>query len=89
MFGSSYANYLDMSFWLGSWYEHPLQVYASYNILQYLCDFIHVLIFCNCLKMPKKSQINESSDKVTKVFPIVLTVEPRIVDKMEQVVKKN
>jgi hypothetical protein len=30
------------------------KVFASYNILQYLWDFIHVLIFCNCLKMPKK-----------------------------------
>ena len=29
------------------------KVFASYNILQYLC---------NCLKMPKKSQISEYSD---------------------------
>ena len=33
------------------------KVFASNNILQYLCDFIH-----DCLKMPKKSQINEYSD---------------------------
>jgi hypothetical protein len=37
------------------------KVFASYNILQYLCDFISSYI-CNCLKMPKKSQINEYSD---------------------------
>ena len=62
MFGSSYLNHLDMSFWLGSWYEHPLQ---SICILQrspisvwfYPCSYI-----CNRLKMPKKSQINEYSD---------------------------
>jgi hypothetical protein len=39
-----------------------LKVFASYNILQYLCDFIHVLNICNYLKMPKKSQINEYSN---------------------------
>ena len=37
------------------------KVFASYNILQclwfYPCSYI-----CNCLKMPKKSQINEYSD---------------------------
>jgi hypothetical protein len=39
------------------------KVFASYNILQCLCDFIHVLKYiCNCLKMSKKSQINEYSD---------------------------
>jgi hypothetical protein len=62
MFGSSYLNHLGMSFWLVSWYEHPLQ---SICILQhtpiyvwfYPCSYI-----CNCLKMPKKSQINEYSD---------------------------
>ena len=26
------------------------KVFASYNILQYLCDFIHVLIFINVSK---------------------------------------
>ena len=35
------------------------KVFASYNILQYLCDFIHVLTFVTVSKMPKKSQINE------------------------------
>ena len=62
MFGSSYLNHIDMSSWLGSWYEHPLQ---SICILQhspismwfYPCSYI-----CSCLKMPKKSQINEYSD---------------------------
>jgi hypothetical protein len=40
------------------------KVFASYNILQYLwfypCSYI-----CNCLKMPKKSQINEYSDTLS------------------------
>jgi hypothetical protein len=39
------------------------KVFASYNILQYLCDFIHVLIFVTVSKMLKKSQINEYSDQ--------------------------
>jgi hypothetical protein len=38
------------------------KVFASYNILQYLCDFIHILIFVTISKMPKKSQIIEYSD---------------------------
>ena len=39
------------------------KVFASYNILQYLCDFIHVTSYiCNSLKMPKKTQMNEYSD---------------------------
>jgi len=39
------------------------KVFASYNILQYLCDLIYPCSYiCNCLKMPKKSQINEHSD---------------------------
>ena len=38
------------------------KVFASYNILQYLCDLIHVLIFVTVSKLPKKSQINEYSD---------------------------
>jgi hypothetical protein len=37
MFGLSYLNHLDMN--------TRFKVVASYNILQYLCDFIHVLIF--------------------------------------------
>ena len=28
-----------------------IKVLASYNILQYLCDFIHVLIFVNVKKV--------------------------------------
>ena len=38
------------------------KIFASYNILQYLCDFIHVLIFVSVSKCWKKSQINEYSD---------------------------
>jgi hypothetical protein len=37
-----------------------LKVFASYNILQYLCDFIHVLIFVTvskCRKSPKLMNI--------------------------------
>jgi hypothetical protein len=36
------------------------KVFASYNILQYLCDFIHVLIFVavsKCRKSPKLTNI--------------------------------
>jgi hypothetical protein len=36
------------------------KVFASYNILQYLCDFIHVLIFVTvskCQKIPKLTNI--------------------------------
>jgi hypothetical protein len=36
------------------------KVFASYNILQYLCDFIHVLIFITvskCRKSPKLTNI--------------------------------
>ena len=36
------------------------KVFASYNILQYLCDFIHVLIFITvskCQKSPKLTNI--------------------------------
>jgi hypothetical protein len=36
------------------------KVFASYNILQYLCDFIHVLIFgtvSKCRKSPKLTNI--------------------------------
>ena len=36
------------------------KVFASYNILQYLCDFVHVLIFVNvskCQKSPKLTKI--------------------------------
>ena len=51
------------------------KVFASYNILQYLCDFIHVLYICNCLKMPKKSQINEYSNEscdTDDAFPSIM-----------------
>ena len=36
------------------------KVFAFYNILQHLCDLIHVHIFVS--KMPKKSHTNEYSD---------------------------
>ena len=50
------------------------KVFASYNILQYLCDFIHVFIFINvskCRKSPKLTNIvineeNDDNDNNTK-----------------------
>jgi hypothetical protein len=36
------------------------KIFASYNILQHLCDFIHVLIFVivsKCQKIPKLTNI--------------------------------
>ena len=40
------------------------KVFASYSILQYLCDFIHVLMFVTVSKCQKNSQINEYSDNI-------------------------
>ena len=51
--------------WVPNWgldMNTPFKVLASYNILQYMCAFIHVLISITVSKMPKKSQINEYSD---------------------------
>jgi hypothetical protein len=33
------------------------KVFASYNILQYLCDFIHVLIFVTVSKYRKNPKL--------------------------------
>ena len=56
--------------WLGSWYEHPLQsiciLQHSPNVWFYPCSYI-----CNCLKMPKKSQINEYSDHPSAFYSTV------------------
>ena len=41
------------------------KVFASYNILQYLYDFIRVLVFVIVSKCQKKSQINEYSDHIS------------------------
>ena len=44
------------------------KVFASYNILQYLCDFIHVLIFVTvskCQKSPKLTNIVIATVTVT------------------------
>ena len=54
MYGSPYLNHLDMN--------TRFKVFASYNILQYVFDFYPCSYIRNCLKMPKKSQINEYSD---------------------------
>ena len=49
------------------------KVFASYNILQYLCDFIHVLIFVTVSKYQK-------SPKLTNIVIIMRLVEkPMIV----------
>ena len=53
MFGSSYLNIL---IWVLNWVldiNTRFKVFASYNILQYLCDFIHVLIFVTVSKCQK------------------------------------
>ena len=64
-----------------SWYEFLIiwvldmntrfKVFVSYNILRYMwfypCSYI-----CNCLKMPKKSQINEYSDTSSSSSMITL-----------------
>ena len=44
------------------------KVIAYYNIFQYLCDFIHVLIFVIVSKCRKKSQINENSDSTERCW---------------------
>ena len=38
------------------------KVFVSYNIFQYLCDLIHVLMFVIVSKSRKKTQFNEYSD---------------------------
>ena len=45
MFGLSYLNHLDMNLNWVLELNTRFKVFASYNILRYLCDFIHVLIF--------------------------------------------
>ena len=52
MFGLSYLNHLDMN--------TRFKVFASYNILQYMCDLIHVFIFVvvsKCRKNPKLTNV--------------------------------
>jgi hypothetical protein len=48
------------------------KVFASYNILQYPCDFIDVLIFVTVSKCRKNSQINEYSDTIFSVVRVGL-----------------
>ena len=48
------------------------KVLASYNILQNLCGFIHVLIFVTISQCRKKSQINEYSDHYKLIYFIVV-----------------
>ena len=48
------------------------KVFASYNILQYMCDFIHVLIFVTvskCRKSPKIANIVNFSWVAKCAFP--------------------
>ena len=48
------------------------KVFASYNILQYLCDFIHVLIFVTVLKCRKSPKLTNivinARDIVEQIF---------------------
>ena len=60
-----------MSSSLGFDMNTRFKVFASYNILQYLCDFYPCSYICNRLTMPKKSQINDYSDKFEKFNKIV------------------
>jgi hypothetical protein len=49
------------------------KVFASYNILQYMCDFIHVLIFVTvskCQKSPKLTNIMIMGVVYYEVFDI-------------------
>ena len=51
------------------------KVFASHNILQYMCDFIHVLIFVVVSKCRKNPKFNEYSDKYshkTMNAPIII-----------------
>ena len=62
MFGSSYLNHFDMS-----WYEHMLQSicilqHSPVSVWFYPCSYI-----CKCLKMLKKSQMNEYSDSFNRL----------------------
>ena len=46
--------------WVLDWVldmNNCFKVFASFNILQYLCDFIHVLIFVTVLKCQKNSKL--------------------------------
>ena len=68
MFGSSYLNHLHMIYELCSWYEHPLQSILHHTTFSNICVMYPCSYICDCLKMPKKSQINECSDKGWKVW---------------------
>jgi hypothetical protein len=49
------------------------KVFASYNILQYVCDFIHALIFVTvskCRKSPKLTNIVIQAMNNKSLFPL-------------------
>jgi len=48
------------------------KVVASYNILQYLCDFIHVLIFVTVSKCQKSPKLMNIVIDVKKTFDKVM-----------------
>jgi hypothetical protein len=48
------------------------KVVASYNILQYLCDFIHVLIFVTVSKCQKNPKLTNIVIDVKKTFDKVM-----------------
>ena len=62
---------------MGSWYEHPLQSicilqHSPISVWFYPCSYI-----CNCLKMPKKSQLNEYTD-LSRESPKAIAIFLRI-----------
>ena len=44
------------------------EVFASNNILQYMCDFIHVLIFVNVSKCWKRPKLKNIVIQMVQVF---------------------
>ena len=58
MFGSSYLNHLDMSFLIRFLIWTPASKCLHLTTFtQYLCDFIHVLIFVTISKCPKSPKL--------------------------------
>jgi hypothetical protein len=47
------------------------KVFASYKILQYLCDFIHVLIFVTVSKCRKSPKLTNIVINILNLFVLV------------------
>ena len=67
MFVLSYLNHLDMSL-IGFLIWTPASKYLHLTTFSKICVILSMFLYCNCLKMPKKSQINEYSDISLGVF---------------------